>query len=46
MNWDIERQVWDHLFGKERLAVSSAFFSVTILASPGINLFIILSYVV
>jgi len=22
VNWDIERQVWDHLFGKERLAVS------------------------
>ena len=21
VNWDIERQVWDHLFGKERLAV-------------------------
>jgi len=21
VNWDIERQVWDHLFSKERLAV-------------------------
>ena len=25
VNWDIERQVWDHLFGKERLAVSLCF---------------------